>query len=630
MAQYLDLLPISFFVIFLTWRVIDGADLGRASIDAFLAWAALSVISAEVLTAFFQIDFVSVLLIWGSAVALAARPWRLSTFHIRTKWVIEIQLSHILMITFMLWIGSITLVIALTSVSNNWDSLTYHLPRIEHWIQNHSLTHYPTAIERQNVYGPLSEIMLLPMRILSGDDALYLLLQWMCMGVSAAAVARIVLQLNGVPNQALFAAFFVFTLPIGILESTTTQNDYVVAAMLASFVSLGLESRETPMQISTIEAIAAALLSGLVKPIGYLLGCGFALWFTIEIARRVKFRQLIWLFAIVIVQAAVLVGPYAARNLASYGSLQSDLFKHNRLGSFGVQQTIDIAILNATLNFRTGNAEVDDFIYYDIVEPIASTFGFDRFRNDTLERGSKLPHYLSWESLLNEDFGPSLLHFIALLIGVAVSVARKKYLGYILAWALGVIVYCSVIRWNTYGVRYQLPIFILIAPIVSLTLLTHDGRAFFRQLLIVLLLGTGSLDFLHHSERRPILATANKKSYLQRSHEEQLFLANEQWLESYQKTVDYISASRKTEIALMIRSNDWEYPFWRMLRERKADYGLRIEHVGNTVIKNYPLGSFNPEIVVAVNDQDKIVVGDTAFQRRADFGFLSVYTPFNK
>ena len=37
-----------------------------------------------------------------------------------------------------------TLVTALVSAPNNWDSMTYHLTRVEHWVQNASVHFYPT------------------------------------------------------------------------------------------------------------------------------------------------------------------------------------------------------------------------------------------------------------------------------------------------------------------------------------------------------------------------------------------------------------------------------------------------------------------------------------------------------
>ncbi|MDR1089529.1 MAG: hypothetical protein LBL79_00500 [Prevotella sp.] len=60
----------------------------------------------------------------------------------------ELRISHLKHWEFY-FIGGvliITFFLALAYPPNNWDSMTYHLPRIEHWIQNGNLDHYYTSI----------------------------------------------------------------------------------------------------------------------------------------------------------------------------------------------------------------------------------------------------------------------------------------------------------------------------------------------------------------------------------------------------------------------------------------------------------------------------------------------------
>src|SRR2546426_7647634 len=47
-----------------------------------------------------------------------------------------------------------TLFRSLLTPTMNWDSLTYHLPRVMHWIQQGSVRHYPTACISQIQMGP--------------------------------------------------------------------------------------------------------------------------------------------------------------------------------------------------------------------------------------------------------------------------------------------------------------------------------------------------------------------------------------------------------------------------------------------------------------------------------------------
>ncbi len=61
-----------------------------------------------------------------------------------------------------------TAFIALSSVPNNFDSMTYHLPRIEHWLQNKNLSYYPTSIIRQLDSNPFAEELILSLRSIIG------------------------------------------------------------------------------------------------------------------------------------------------------------------------------------------------------------------------------------------------------------------------------------------------------------------------------------------------------------------------------------------------------------------------------------------------------------------------------
>src|SRR5262249_35041097 len=54
-------------------------------------------------------------------------------------------------------IAAVTITVALVAAPNNLDSLIYHLPRIEHWIQQGSLAHFPTSIIQQITSNPLAE-----------------------------------------------------------------------------------------------------------------------------------------------------------------------------------------------------------------------------------------------------------------------------------------------------------------------------------------------------------------------------------------------------------------------------------------------------------------------------------------
>jgi hypothetical protein len=122
---------------------------------------------------------------------------------------------------------SVTFIIAIVYPPNNWDSMTYHLPRIEHWLQNKSLNHYYTSNNRQLLSAPFAEIFILQGRALSGDDYLVNLVQWFSFFGSIIGISKIASHLGMKKRMQIVSALFFATVPMAILQASSTQTDLV-------------------------------------------------------------------------------------------------------------------------------------------------------------------------------------------------------------------------------------------------------------------------------------------------------------------------------------------------------------------------------------------------------------------
>ncbi len=74
--------------------------------------------------------------------------------------------------------------------------MSYHLARVAHWGQNHTVAFYPTHIVRQLYQPPWAEYAMLHLYILAGGDRLANLVQWVAMAVSLVGVSVIARQLG--------------------------------------------------------------------------------------------------------------------------------------------------------------------------------------------------------------------------------------------------------------------------------------------------------------------------------------------------------------------------------------------------------------------------------------------------
>jgi len=613
-------LPFAFIAGLSLMRFAQGADRPGAVVDGYLGWAIVSYASAELLGAFGQIGFLPILAVWGAADAwLLYRLWCLRA-RVTAFWRFKISTGLLIVAT----IGAVTLFVALTTAPNNWDSQMYHLPRVEHWIQNRSLAFYPTSISRQNEYGPVAETLLLQTRILGGSDVFYPLVQWVSMVCAVAAVFRITRQLGGDQPQCWIAAVFLMTLPIGILESTSTQNDYVVTALLACGVTLGLEAMAEPrLALGRILAAAAAVgLSGMAKPTGFLFGAGFAVWFAIGLSWRVA--PLAWLCraAGVALVLALAIVPFASRYMATREGPRSDEIMLVN-ASFGVRPTVDNLFRHVVANLVTGVPPIDA-VMSRTAQSVATALSLDTYRLDTTVPGQPAfePPRLY---IFHQDFSPNLFHTILILVALGTIAARWQQPApavrriYWIAWLAGVVVFAAVLRWGLWITRFHLTAFALAAPIVATAWpqpWSHSRRAVALQLL----LGLSSLPVLMFNQlselvplsaavqrsaiaafrilgNRPLPLLRDRASYLAQSAMERLFVQRLPLLGPYQSAIESIARSNASQVGLILGGDSWEYPVWRMLRDCKLDHPVRIEHVDVSGNPPWPLGPFVPDVV---------------------------------
>lgn len=601
---FLGALPFLFLLGFALLRLAQGRDRPGSVTDAILVWAIISYLATETLSAVHSLAFVPFLLVWLAALgAVSVALWRAGA-DVRSFWPSE----HSFPRTIVVLCALVTLFIALTTVPNNWDSQAYHLPRIEHWLQNRSLAVYPSWNMRQNDFAPLAEYLLLQSRALSGLDLYYPLIQWIGMVGSAAAVFRIAAQLGGNRIQCWIASVFLVTLPIGILESTSTQTDYLEAVFLLIFITLGLEAverRPVPL-VCVLGAAVAGLMTGLTKPIGFMLGAGFAVWFAFAFSRGVKIGGWLNRIAGIAIVTVIVMGPFLARLTAGRAPNSESM---HFSASFGIRPTLDTLIRHGVSNVALGIPEIDRPVLA-IVESATRHLGLQAWRADTSD--PEYPTYTPPEGLLvlHEDLGPNPLHTILLALALAVALRRlpvrpARQSIYLLAWLGGIAIFCSLIRFSMWEVRYHLPGFAAAAPLFGLAwppawATTKKTTALVLALVIAAL---PALIFNHSRTLIPLWRAQfpslgrDRPSYLAQTRLERLFVNQPQMLAPYQNAIEIVTRSNATQLGIMMDRDNFEYSIWRLLRDYRRTHPMRIEAVGVPGRDHWPLGPFVPDLI---------------------------------
>jgi hypothetical protein len=310
------------------------------------AWLVVGVIAVASAEAFSALGILSrgwVALLWATVAAAALAGWWLragrggrrnlrdlargARGRVSAWWHSSTRLERAAAVV-LLGLLFAELVVAILASPNNYDSQTYHLPKVEHWVADRSVAFYPAGIDRQVDLPPGAEYLLLQLRLLTGGDVLYNFVQYLAGLVCLAAATRITAQLGGGRRAQLITALLVGTTPMVVLQATSTQTDLVIASWAACLATLVLDSVWRRARLADVlglgaatGVLAAAKTTGLLAagPLLVIWGVaqlrfGRARGWPGTVARTASAS--LGLLAV----AAVLAGPYLYRMTSEFGS----------------------------------------------------------------------------------------------------------------------------------------------------------------------------------------------------------------------------------------------------------------------------------------------------------------------
>src|SRR5262249_49079834 len=172
-----------------------------------------------------------------------------------------------------------TLAMAVAAVPTTRDSMTYHLARVAHWAQNRSVAWYPAHVLRQLHPPPWAEFAVLHLFVLAGGDRLANLVPWISIVGSVIATSLVARPLGAPPRGQILAAFVCATIPMGVLQASTTQNDYAASLWLVCLVHFLLALDSCPGVLASAGAGASLGLALSTKGTAYVFAVPFLVSF---------------------------------------------------------------------------------------------------------------------------------------------------------------------------------------------------------------------------------------------------------------------------------------------------------------------------------------------------------------
>lgn len=455
------------------------------------------------------------------------------------------------------------LVLALASSPNNFDSNHYHLTKIEHWIANGDLDPYPTIQNQQIILVPGAEYLLLQARLLTGDDALFNLLQWAASLLGGLAISRGAAQLGAGRIGQLIAAAVFITAPAVALESTSTQNDLVVTAWVVCAATLALDSARRAATLADV--LSLATVSGLTvvtKSTGLMaLAPILVFWGICQLRQRVLLRT-VGAALTVIAGMAVLAGPALLRVNEAFGS---PLGPPGYSAALSTERKDPPAVLVNGLRLVAATLITPipavNAVVNDTVIGIADLVDVDP--ND--------PKITQWRSVFpgdrwkpDEDRSPYPVQSALILAALAAALGWRRLPPLVRAYAvttLGAFVLtAAVVKWQYWGNRLILPAFALGAPLTGYwadRLRSHRAGAVALVVAMVAAFASGGVAVAYGQPRRLV----GQGSVFTLSDWEERFVRMPNQSVAYQQAIDAIRASGVRRVGVVVDGDLWEYPF---------------------------------------------------------------------
>ncbi len=623
------------FILLLTWLVLLGWNQrllydisGRLAL--FLAaavWGAWLALSSELLGWLHAISFAGLLAAWLlPLVFILAVPglrralWRgkdqllASLYSLRQR----SRLETLLVVGLALEAG-LLLVVAWMAPPNTNDAMQYHLARVMHWLQDGSLAHYPTAIDRQLWQPPWAELAILNLMGLAGSDRWANLVQWAAFIGAWIGVSGLAASLDASGKGQLLAIWVCATLPMGILQATASQNDLVAAFWAVGVWFIVVKAHRqcvhSPQRgvagLTWPEWVGLSLLVGLgvltkgtftvfaLQALAWLLVSALR-WIRASLAKR-GWWQLAGVFLLGVVLVLLLNGSHWARNMQTYGSPFGPRDAQTGLTNqpTGVAGTYSNLLRNIAQEAATPLGVVNSVID-GAVDTLHAWVGLDS-ASEGFTHGAGDGGFFIQYSNNNEELAGYLLHF---LLGVVVlaSVFIQRHLpsravfGTVLC--TGFLFYCFLFRWQPWGNRLVLPLYVIGSALMGAWL---EGIGRFGRVLVAPLLLVAALPALLTNTSRPVLSiqsTPEMSLSVFTSSRGELQFANSPdfynpWISLSVELKN--RAPQCKEIGYWIGSGEPEYALWTLFspdaRVRRLEY-VDVTQPVNAI--PYPLGDFSP------------------------------------
>ncbi len=482
------------------------------------------------------------------------------------------------------------------------------------WISNRSVGFFPTLNYDHLIYAPFAEYSMLNLDLLFGGDRLVNLVQWFAYFGTCVAVSLIARCLGGSRGAQLLAAIACATVPVILLQASGAKNDLVVTFWISSAVYFLLEFGKAATWVNLGAFGAAVSLAIFTKGTAYaflppLVAAG---WFAaFPYAKR---RFIIGLPLVVLLVLAV-NGPLFLKNYRMTGVFTG-------VGSKDQVEWLNYANRNHSVAGVAANAIRNVALQINLPSSLNDTFQRVVVRTIRLlgqdpddPRALKLVQVMGMTFQTNslsarEDMAGAPIHLLLFVFLLVLLALHWRELPDVVWYALGVVgsfaLYCYLLRWERWNVRYQMPVTALSCVVIGL-MIDKYFRRWSPAVGMVLLVAAA--PFALRNEMRPLLPLkiSLRMPFLSWSHDSILMQPRENFYfsdlrrdlqDSYVAAARSIQAQDCRDIGVDVSFEDVDYPLYALMDVNQDEPKVSYSGVFNQTTSYAPAHSLPPCAVV--------------------------------
>jgi hypothetical protein len=440
-------------------------------------------------------------------------------------------------------------------------------------------------------YDPGAEIDSATLYLLDGSDRPINLPSWFAVitsAILASFVTELLIKLFGErtgrewPRQkarlaAAFSFLLVLTIPEGLIQAISTENDFVAAMWNLSLACMVILFLRRPDNLIYAGGIGFSLALGIcTKASTFISAAPFVAGVFLLLAWRRFYDQALKLGGVLLIAVALVNGPWFMRNYSVFGHVlgPASVSTANVNPSFSPGRDVANIFRDLSIYTATPSATVTKMLN-NVVRALVFCTGrpLDDPTSVVLydDPHQALSFSLPGPAVIRNGDGLGNIHAWLILGGLLIIIGfpLRNALGFHTACVcIGFCLSSVYLRWHPWLFRYHITYFVLALPVVAIALAETARRGFIVVLALLCLVNAALI--LWFNPQYPIYAP-----FLKLSREQHQFGSNLNLHRPYVALAQDIIDRGCTNILLKCETYHFDYGLWVCLQNR--GYHGRIE-----------------------------------------------------